>query len=607
MRLNRVLLLGCAIALLLAASVSATPVRSVVGAQTKAGTAAFPSNALAPAFSAANLAAVPAENWITNGGNTTNNRYSSLDQINTSNVSNLKEAWHIHLDGSGIQAKYSAEATPIVYNGVMYVATGNDDVFAVNAATGERIWTYQSKINQTINTACCGWDNRGVAIGDGMVFVAQLDGRLVALDQATGAVRWKIIVLNWKEGYTLTSAPLYYNGLVYVGSTGGEFMSRGSISVYHASDGSPAYRFFTAPQPGDVGGQTWAPGPLGFSTGGATVWNTPSVDTQTNTIYFSTGNAAPWTGRGPGLNLFTSSIVALDATTGQLRWWYQVVHHDLWDYDCPNATMLFDVTLNGVPRQGVGEACKTGWLYLLDRKTGLPLLPIAETKVPQSKVMNTWPTQPIPVGDRIDPQTCAKKANYKKPFAGKPVTIGCIWDPPAIDHAVAMAPSAQGGVDWNPSSYNPGTQYMYFCAADSDFAIQGIPAAKINQAYLAGKSSIGVNFAGITFNQGYIVAMDVTTNKAAWRVKWPRTCYSGTFTTAGGLVFAGRGTGEFDAYNAKTGDEVWKTMLAANVAAPGMTYSVNGKQYIAIYDGGTAFTFESPGKHGDDVYAFALP
>lgn len=607
MRLNRVLLLGCAIALLLAASVSATPVRSVVGAQTKAGTAAFPTSALAPAFPAADLAAVPAENWITNGGNTTNNRYSSLDQINTSNVSNLKEAWHIHLDGSGIQAKYSAEATPIVYNGVMYVATGNDDVFAVNAATGERIWTYQSKINQTINTACCGWDNRGVAIGDGMVYVAQLDGRLVALDQATGAVRWKIIVLNWKEGYTLTSAPLYYNGLVYVGSTGGEFMSRGSISVYHASDGSPAYRFFTAPQPGDVGGQTWAPGPLGFSTGGATVWNTPSVDTQTNTIYFSTGNAAPWTGRGPGLNLFTSSIVALDATTGQLRWWYQVVHHDLWDYDCPNATMLFDVTLNGVPRQGVGEACKTGWLYLLDRKTGLPLLPIAETKVPQSKVMNTWPTQPIPVGDRIDPQTCAKKANYKKPFAGKPVTIGCIWDPPAIDHAVAMAPSAQGGVDWNPSSYNPGTQYMYFCAADSDFAIQGIPAAKINQAYLAGKSSIGVNFAGITFNQGYIVAMDVTTNKAAWRVKWPRTCYSGTFTTAGGLVFAGRGTGEFDAYNAKTGDEVWKTMLAANVAAPGMTYSVNGKQYIAIYDGGTAFTFESPGKHGDDVYAFALP
>jgi alcohol dehydrogenase (cytochrome c) len=607
MRLNRVLLLGSAMALLLAASVSAMPLRSSGASQTTAGTAGFPTEAAAPAFTAADLAAVPGANWITNGGNTTNARYSSLNQINTGNVANLKEAWHVHLDGSGKAAKYSAEGTPIVYNGVMYLPTGNSDVFAMNAATGERIWTYHSGIEQTINTACCGWDNRGVAIGDGKVYVAQLDGTLVALDQATGAVIWKILVHNWREGYTLTAAPLYYNGLVYVGSTGGEFMSRGSVSAYHANDGSPAYRFFTTPSPGDIGGQTWAPGPLGFSTGGGTVWNTPSVDPRTNTIYFSTGNAAPWTGRGPGLNLFTSSMVAIDATTGQLRWWYQMVHHDLWDYDCPNATMLFDAVYDGVPRQGIGEACKTGWLYMLDRNTGLPLLPIKETKVPQSKVMNTWPTQPIPTGDRINPQTCAKKANYKKKFAGKAVEVKCMWAPPALDHAVAMAPSAQGGVDWNPSSYNPDTQYMYFCAADSDFAIQGVPAAKINQQYLAGKGSTGVNFAGIVFNQGYITAIDVKTNKAAWRVKWPRTCYSGTFTTAGGLVFAGRGTGEFDAYDAKTGKELWKAMLAANVAAPGMTYSVGGKQYIAIYDGGTAFTFESPGKHGDDVYAFALP
>jgi quinohemoprotein ethanol dehydrogenase len=577
MGFRRVVLLGCAAALVLAASVSATPLGSAGNTQSFAGTAAFPSDARAPAFSAADLAAVPGENWITNGGNTTNDRYSSLNQINTTNVSQLKEAWHIHLDGSGKAAKYSAEGTPVVYKGVMYLPTGNSDVFAMNAATGERIWTYHSGIEQTINTACCGWDNRGVALGDGKVFVAQLDGTLVALDQMTGGVVWKIVVHNWREGFTLTAAPLYYNsaatanspekGLVYVGSTGGEYMSRGSVSAYHASDGSPAFRFFTAPAPGEIGGQTWAAGPLGFSTGGATVWHTPAVDPSSNTIYISTGNAAPWTGRGPGLNLFTSSMVALDATTGQLRWWYQMVHHDLWDYDCPNAPMLFDVAIGGVVRQGIGEACKTGWLYLLDRTTGKPLVGIVEKKVPQSKLMNTWPTQPTPVGDRITPQTCAKKANYKKPFAGKPVEIGCLWDPPATDHAVAM----------------------------------------INAAYLAGKSSIGVNFAGIVFNQGYIVAMDVTTNKVAWRVKWPRTCYSGVFTTAGGLVFAGRGTGEFDAYDAKTGKELWKTMLAANVAAPGMSYSVNGKQYIAIYDGGTAFTFESPGKHGDDLYAFALP
>ena len=620
MGLRRLVLLGCAAALALAASVSATPLGSSGNTRSVLGTAAFPSDARAPAFAAADLAARPGANWITNGGDVSNARYSSLNQINTSNVSQLKEAWHVHLDGSGKAAKYSAEGTPVVYNGVMYLPTGNSDVFAMNAATGERIWTYHSGIDQTINTACCGWDNRGVAIGDGKVFVAQLDGTLVALDQMTGGVVWKIIVHNWREGFTLTAAPLYYNpsatqgspekGLVYVGSTGGEYMSRGSVSAYHASDGSPAYRFFTTPAPGEIGGQTWAAGPLGFATGGGTVWNTPSVDTQTNTIYFSTGNAAPWTSRGPGLNLFTSSMVAIDAVTGQVRWWYQMVHHDLWDYDCPNATMLFDVPIKGVMRKGIGEACKTGWLYLLDRTTGQPLIGIVEKKVPQSKQQNTWPTQPIPVGDRIHPQTCALKKNYQgkqSKFAGKPITVGCLWDPPAIDHAVAMAPSAQGGVDWNPSAYNPDTHYAYFCAADSDFAIQAIPAVKLNADYLAGKSLAGVNFAGITFNQGYISAMDVTTNKNVWRVKWPRTCYSGIFTTAGGLVFAGRGTGEFDAYDAKTGKELWKTMLAANVAAPGMSYSVNGKQYIAIYDGGTAFTFESPGKHGDDVYAFALP
>jgi len=620
----RLVLVGCACSLLFAlpGSAATLPFSASTGAlqlllanapvaktttATPARTAATPTITAAPAFTSTDLSATPAANWITNGGNVSNARYSSLNQINTTNVANLKIAWHVHLDGSGMAAKYSAEGTPLVYNGIMYVPTGNSDVFALDAATGDRIWTYHSGINQTVNTACCGWDNRGVAIGDGKIFVAQLDGRLVALDQLTGKVLWKIIVHNWREGYTLTAAPLYYNGLVYVGSTGGEFMSRGSVSAYQASDGSPAFRFFTAPAPGEIGGQTWAAGPLGFSTGGATVWDTPAVDPQQNMIVFSTGNAAPWTGRGPGANLFTSSMVAIDATTGQIRWWYQIVHHDLWDYDCPNAPIMFDVMVNGITRKAIGEACKTGWLYILDRTTGLPLLGIKETKVPQLKSLNTWPTQPIPIGDRITPQTCAKKSTYAKPFAGKPVKIGCLWDPPRFDQAVAIAPSAQGGVDWNPSSYNPDTHLFYVCAADSDMAIQAIPAAQLNANYLAGKGQAGVNFAGIKFWQGYITAMDVTTNKVAWRVKWPRTCYSGTFTTAGGLVFAGRGSGEYDAYDAQTGNLLWKEMLASNVAAPGMSYSVNGKQYIALYDGGTAFTFESPGKHGDDLYAFALP
>jgi PQQ-dependent dehydrogenase (methanol/ethanol family) len=599
MRLSRLAPIFFLLFLVVAGSASATPLGRTA-TQAVAVTAA-------PAFTPDELAATPMENWINNGGANNNQRYSGLDQINTSNVANLKEAWHIHLDGSGMAAKYSAEGTPIVYNGVMYIPTGNSDVFAVDATNGRRIWTHLSGMEQTINTACCGWDNRGVSIGDGKIFVSQLDGQLVALDQATGGIVWARIVHNWREGFTLTSSPLYFNGVLYVGSTGGEYMSRGSVTAYNASNGNFLWRFFSAPAPGEIGGQTWAAGPLGFSTGGATVWNTPSVDASQNEIYFSTGNAAPWTSRGPGLNLFTSSMVALDATTGQIRWWYQMVHHDLWDYDCPNATITFDIDIGGITRKAIGEACKTGWLYLLDRTTGQPLLPILETKVPQSKEQHTWPTQPIPQGDRIDPQTCAVKATYKKPFAGKPQKVGCIWDPPTTKHSVAMAPSAQGGVDWNPSSYNPLTHYFYACAADSDFGIVAVPAAKINRDYLAGKTAFGVVFTGIKFYAGYIAAMDVTTNKLAWRVKWPLTCYSGTFTTAGGLVFAGRNTGDFYAYDAKTGQQLWTTKLDSNIAAPGMSYSVDGKQYVAIYDGGTAFTFEAPGKHGDDLYAFALP
>src|SRR5581483_5223840 len=373
---------------------------------------------LAPSFTPQKLSTDPSTDWITNGGAVNNQRYSTLNQINSSNVGSLKQVWHIHLN-SGKAAKYSAEATPIVYDGVMYMVTGNDDAFALDATTGQQLWEYKSNIDQTISTACCGWDNRGLAIGEGLVYDAQLDGNLVALNQQNGQIVWKVPVFNWREGVTLTSAPLYYNGVVYVGSTGGEFGFRGSVSAYNATNGNFLWRFFTVPQPGDIGGQTWAAGPLGFGTGGATVWNTPSVDPVQNMIVFSTGNAAPWSSRGPGQNLFTSSYVALNATTGQLKWWYQTVHHDIWDYDCPAPTVQFDITINGALRNAIAEPCKTGWVYELDRTTGAPLIGIPEKKVPQDKAQNTWPTQPYPVGQAFDSQ-CAQKKSY----TGKAGKIG---------------------------------------------------------------------------------------------------------------------------------------------------------------------------------------
>jgi PQQ-dependent dehydrogenase (methanol/ethanol family) len=571
----------------------------------------------APAFTSADLAAVPSGDWLTDGGSLSNDRYSSLNQINATNASSLTVAWQAHLNGSGVAAKYSAEATPLVYNGVMYVATGNDDAFALDATTGQQLWEYQSHIDQTINTACCGWDNRGLALGGGLVYDAQLDGNLVAIDQMTGGVAWKVPVFNWKEGVTLTSAPLYYNGLVYVGSTGGEFGFRGSVTAYNATNGDQVWRFFTVPEPGNIGGQTWAPGLNGWATGGGTVWNTPSVDPTTNTLVFTTGNAAPWFGRGPGQNLFTSSFVALNATTGQVNWWYQVVHHDIWDYDCPSPTVMFNITIAGTPREGIAEPCKTGWVYELDRTTGQPLVGINETKVPQLKDANTWPTQPIPVGQPFS-QQCATKANFtgkSATLAGKPVTAGCLFQPYDTTHAAAFAPTAQGGADWNPSSFNPNTGDLYVCDADSDQSELGIPGTTTASAYLAGKGDTGIDFGKFEFYDGHITAMNMTNNTIAWADKWKAPCYSGTFTTAGNLVFAGQPDGEFDAYNAQTGAQVWSTMLAAGVAAPGMTYAVNGKQYVAIYAGGSAFSFEGTSvsdpkgtfPHGDDIYVFALP
>jgi len=584
-------------------------------AMTSAGTApSAVSITPAPAFTSGDLLATPGADWIANGGSINNERYSSLNQINSSNASGLKEAWHIHLNGSGKAAKYSAEATPLVYKGVMYIATGNDDVFALDAETGQQLWMYLSHIDKTINTACCGWDNRGVALADGKVFVAQLDGNLVALDQVTGSLLWKVPVFNWKEGVTLTSAPLYYNGVVYVGSTGGEFGFRGSITAYDASNGNFLWRFYAVPQPGDIGGQTWAPGALGFATGGATVWNTPSVDPSRNMIVFSTGNAAPWSGRGPGENLFTSSFVALNATTGQLMWWYQIVHHDIWDYDCPAPTVQFDISIGGTTRKAIAEACKTGWVYELDRTNGEPLIGINEVKVPQDKRNNTWPTQPVPVGQPFSAQ-CAKKSKFTGKTAkisGVPVKVGCIWSPYDDKHAAAFAPSAQGGSDWNPSSYNPNTHYLYVCAADSDIAQLGIAPAKSSSTYLAGKAFFGILFGGFHFYKGQVTAMDVTTNKIAWTANYKSPCYSGTFTTNGSLVFAGQVNGEYDAFDASNGQKLWSAQLDAGVAAPGMTYSVNGKQYVAIYAGGSTFSFEATitGEkfpHGDSVYAFALP
>jgi quinohemoprotein ethanol dehydrogenase len=567
----------------------------------------------APAFTPQELTATPNGDWITTGGDAYNRRYSALNQITTSNVTGLKVAWSTHLDGSGAGAKFSAEGTPLVYKGVMYMVTGNDDVFALDAATGEHLWKHLSGLPKTISTVCCGWDARGVALGQGLIFVAQLDGYLVALDQLTGAVVWKTLNARWQEGYTMTMSPSYYNGMVFVGVSGAEYGCRCSETAYNATTGARVWRFYAIPAPGEIGGSTW-PQNSEWQTGGGGIWGNPTFDPSTNTMVFTTGNADAYSGRVPGDNLFTSSFVALDINTGQLKWFYQMVHHDIWDYDCPSPPLMFDTTLNGQPRHGIAEACKTGWVYELDRTNGKPLVGIKEVKVPQIQAQNTSPTQPKPVGDAFSAQ-CARRQDYKQKAPDrKPVKIGCIFAPYWVKQFVASSPGYNGGTDWQPMSYNPGTHALYVCGSDTASAWEAIPRAH-TQPFVGGLPYYNVGFigkTGIVTWGGTFTALDANTNKIIWQQKWrsktkkPDYCYSGSFTTAGNLVFVGRNDGTYEAIDAATGKLLWSMKLPYGANAPGITYSVNGKQYVAVYDGGTSGDGSGPTRHGDAVYAFAV-
>src|ERR1700754_3620733 len=415
----------------------------------------------APAFTTAELEETPGDNWITNGGTLANDRFSSLSEINTENVGELKGEWMTKIGQNATAAKFSAEGQALEYEGTIYIPDGADDIYAIDAGTGEILWTYEPHIppDPLGEVVCCGWDNRGVAIGEGLVFVSQLNGVQVALDQETGKVVWSTPIVKPKSGYSITSAPLYYDGKIYVGGSGGEYGVRGRLTALDAKTGKFLWRFYTTPSPKETGGDTW-PHNGAYLHGGASLWNTPSVDPELNMIYFSTSNASPWVGTvRPGENLFTSSIAALDATTGKYKWHYQQVHHDIWDFDCPSPTVMMDGEMNGKMAHAIGEPCKTGWAYVVDRKTGKPIYPIPEVKVPQDPLQKTSPTQPEPTMEPFSPTTLSKEAldNAKEAVAtDKPkpkVVAGPIFTPWSTDpNTRVMAPNpAVGGDNWPPS------------------------------------------------------------------------------------------------------------------------------------------------------------
>jgi quinohemoprotein ethanol dehydrogenase len=577
-----------------------------------------------PAFTADELTALPQQDWLTNGGTLFNQRYSPLDQIDRSNVADLKGVWRTHLS-SATAFKYSGETQPLVHDGVIYLSTGASDVFALDVESGKTIWQYEGNLDQSINTVCCGWTSRGVAIGDGRVYLGKLDGNLVALDAHSGQEVWSAAVGDWRKGETITSAPLYYQGLVVTGISGGEFGVRSRVTAYDAETGKLVWRFYTIPGPGEVGHDTWPQDNDAWKHGGAPVWQTPAVDPKLGLLYFSTGNTSPdFDGSSrKGDNLFANSIVAVDAKTGEYRWHYQQVHHDIWDLDSPSPVVLFDLKVDGKLRHALAEASKTGWVYILDRTNGEPLVGIDEKAVPQELRQHTAETQPYPVGDAFTPQsvTAEEVARLTKARAAAAqeaggedklstpkwsyVNEGRIFTPFWGQTGVISRPSTIGGTNWPPSSYNPDTGYMYVCSAD---AISIFTSSETT--YEPADIRMGNDFLGSAFNapdgnlvRGTFTAMDMRTNTIAWQKQWDHSCYSGSVTTAGGLVFVGHNDGRLIAYDARNGGQLWEFQTGAGANAPATVFEHKGKQYVILVSAGSSLGGTT---HGDSVWLFGL-
>ena len=548
-----------------------------------------------PAFTPQQLRAEPRDAWLTNGGNSFNQRYSPLDQINKGNVASLKAEWQVHMNGSGSGPNHSGQGQPLFYEGTLYVSTGENDIFAIDVETGKFKWTYQAKLDPSRVNVCCGWVNRGVAMGQGQIYMGQIDARLVALDQASGKINWQIQAEDPALGYSITAAPLYYDGMVIVGFAGGEMATRGRIKAYDAKSGKLLWTFYTIPGPGEFGHDTWPANNNAWEVGGAPIWHTPAVDPELGLLYFATGNAGPdlnGTQRA-GDNLFTASLLALDVKTGKYKWHFQEVHHDIWDYDAPNPVILFDAPVNGVARKGIAQVGKSGFLYILDRVTGQPLTPIPEVDVPQEPRNATAKTQPWPSGDPVVPNEMDSA-----PEGFKLVNKGRTFTPFATE-AVLYKPFS--GVNWPPSAYDPASHLMYICANDRIGAAQ---REKENSQPTHNKSWLGGTLTPPNMpTRGMFVAMDLTTHKVAWAQQWNYSCSAGALVTGGGLVIHGRNDGRVVALDKSDGTKLWEYQTDASVNGSASTFQYKGTQYVAIISAGSAY---SPGPHGDSLWLFSL-
>jgi alcohol dehydrogenase (cytochrome c)/quinohemoprotein ethanol dehydrogenase len=513
-------------------------------------------------------------NWLTHGRTYSEQRFSPLKQINDHNVAGLSLAWYFDLHTARGQ-----EATPLVVDGVLYFTSAWSKAFAVNAATGKLLWSYDPKVPLEWGAnACCDVVNRGMAIWQGNVYFGTLDGRLIALNAESGKVVWEKLTIDPKWRYTITGAPRIVKGKVLIGNGGAEYGVRGYVSAYDAQTGKLAWRFYTVPgdpsQPFEQpilqkAAKTWS-GEWWKIGGGGTVWDAIVYDPELDLVYIGVGNGGPWNEkyRSPkgGENLFTCSIVALKPDTGEYVWHYQESANDDWDYDSAEQIILADLTIEGKMRKVLLHAPKDGIFYVLDRATG--------------ELISAKPFTFINWAKGVDPKT------------GRPIENENVRYPRG--DAAPIVPGPAGAHSWQPMSYSPITGLTYIPVNDLGFNFKSPEQFEFRD--LALNFGIDMVAAGMPQDpkikqaildsvKGKLVAWDPVQQKQAWAIERPGPWNGGTLATAGNLVFEGTAGGRFEAYRADTGEKVWSFDAQTGVMAGPVTYSVKGEQYVAVLAG----------------------
>ncbi len=514
--------------------------------------------------------------WLSHGRTYSEQRFSPLDKITTANVNTLGLAWFADLDTNRGQ-----EATPLVVDGVIYTTTAWSKVKAYDARTGKPLWAFDPQVpGQFGVNACCDVVNRGVAVWKGKVFVGTIDGRLIALDSATGNKLWDVVTVDQTKPYTITGAPRVVKGKVLIGNGGAELGVRGYLTAYDPDTGNQLWRFYTVPgdpakgpdnAPSDaafakVAGKTWF-GDWWKMGGGGTVWDSMSYDPELDLLYFGVGNGSPWNRKlrsaGKGDNLFLSSIVAVRPDTGEYVWHYQSTNGESWDHTATQQIIIATLQIDGAPRKVVMQAPKNGFFYVIDAATGKLISAKNFTDV-------AWATGvDIKTGRPIE----TKEARYEvtgKPFLSKQNPNGAhTW------HSMAFSP--QTGLVYLPIH---GTPFIY--GQPKEFGLrpmtQNVGADFSGNAALDPKKVLDETY-------GRLVAWDPVNQKEVWRVERAGQANGGALATAGGLVFQGTGSGEFTALEAASGKQLWSTPVQTGIVAAPITYAIDGEQYVAIMAG----------------------